>query len=138
MAGAPWIESSTELLASLESTDLPEVGIEAAEFTPDAIEGVSPDPLHQGLMLNGIRFVVTDPQTIDPIAVAIEVLVVFQRLAPAGTSVIVDPASFDIVAGSSELRSRIERGDPAAEILRSLDEPLADFLTLRASVLLYE
>ena len=68
---------------------------------PCCDRGVSPNPQHEGVALSGIRFVVTDPSALDPIALAVEVLVTFQRLAPEGSSIIVDPASFDLVAGSA-------------------------------------
>ena len=128
----------SDLVAALRPAGLAGVRIEAAEFTPDAIEGVSPNPQHEGVALSGIRFVVTESLRPRPDRPGRRSAGHLPAPGPEGSSIIVDPASFDLVAGSGELRIRIERGDPAAQILDSMAEPLAQFLELRDSVLLYQ
>jgi uncharacterized protein YbbC (DUF1343 family) len=43
----------------------------------------------------------------------------------------------DILAGSSELRERIEAGTPAREIARAWEVPVAEFARLREKFLIY-
>ncbi len=137
LAGAPFIDSGEDLARQLEARRLPGVRFEAATFTPEAIPGVSPSPPLEGVRLDGVRLVVVDRATIDPFAVAIELLVTCQALMPAGASIITDAASFDLVAGSTELRRWIERGDSADDILTRLGPALDDFEQLRSVALLY-
>ncbi|MEZ5379916.1 MAG: DUF1343 domain-containing protein [Acidimicrobiales bacterium] len=138
LVGAPFIESGDELAALLDARSLPGIRFEAVTFTPEAIPGVSPKPLHQGVELDGVRLVVTDVHAVDPVRVAIEVLVAMQALASPGSSIIIDPASFDLVAGTTDLRQWIERGDTADDILTRLQPALDDFERLRSSALLYD
>ncbi len=138
LVGDPFLESGTELAEILTVADLAGVRFSATTFTPEAIEGVSPNPRHEGITLEGVEITITDHDSIDPVAIAIEVLVASQALAGPDRSIITDPASFDLVAGTPELRRWIEQGDTAETIIERFEPGLAAFAERRAAFLLYD
>ncbi len=138
LVGDPFLESGSELADILAVADLAGVRFSATTFTPQAIEGVSPNPRHEGITLEGIEITITDHESIEPVAIAIEVLVAAQELAGPDRSVITDPASFDLVAGTPDLRRWIEQGDRAETIMERFEPGLAAFAERRTAFLLYD
>ena len=127
LAGAPFIASADDFAATLQAAGIPGVRVEATTFTPEPIVGVSPAPLHQGVLLEGARFVITDHEQFSPLQTALAVLVACQDMMAPGDSVITDPASFDLVAGAPDLRHWIEAGESVHTILERMRPDIDDF-----------
>lgn len=73
LVGAPWLSASA-ILSTLERSRLPGVQFEAGTFTPDSLNPYLPSPIYRGEECDGIRMIVTDWQTFDPLRTAVTIL----------------------------------------------------------------
>jgi uncharacterized protein YbbC (DUF1343 family) len=135
--GAPWADGA-ELVADLDARSLPGVRFEEVRFTPTAL-AISPTPPLEGEPLEGVRVVVTEPATFDPVASGIHLLEAFQTQAgAAGIGSIIDRGeTFDLLAGTPEVRDLLDNGATASEVVAAWGEGVAEFSALRDRYLLY-
>ncbi len=138
LLGAPFVTSGADLVAQPTVSALVGAGVTPARFTPVAIPGVSPNPLFEGQTLEGVALSVTDWVAVDPISVAVSLLVGFRDLATAPPSLVTDPSSFDRVAGTDALRRALDRGAGVEEILGEMAPSVERFEELRRSYLRHE
>lgn len=136
-AGAPWADG-VALAAELEARGLPGVRFEAVDYEPRPISGRTVEPRLVGEALSGVRIVVLDEATFSPVATGVHLLDAFLRQGEALDEQVIDrPEFFDLLAGTTRLRTELEAGIPAAEIVASWTDELAEFSARRAPHLLY-
>lgn len=128
--GAPWLDTSA-VLAAVRAASIPGVRFRGVEFTPRR----PGDGKFNDTTLAGIRLEVTDRERYDPTAAAVHLLAVVQRVHPDRLGWI--PAHFDRLAGTRSLRTAIEAGTTADQIVRSWEAPLQQFKDRRRDFLLY-
>lgn len=138
VTGAPWLDGG-KLAAALARWPLEGVRFEAARFTP-----VGPgDDKFDGEELQGIRWIVTDPATYDPVRAGVAVLV--ETRLQAGDRWEWNSAHFDLLAGTDALRRALDAlprdgvTDPAAlleTLTRSWEAQRSAFSSLREGALL--
>lgn len=102
----------------------------ASQLNDLDLSGVTFDP-----ELSGIRYVVTDPKTFEPVSTGVHVLKAFHDTRP--TPIIDRPGVFDLLAGNTKLREMLETNATAEEIIDAWSEDVAAFQQLRAKYLLY-
>ncbi len=137
VVGAPWADGDA-LVFDLTARNLAGVRFEAVAFTPEVLD-IAPTPQLEGVPLEGVRVVVTDPIAFDPVATGVHLLEVFQRQADAvGAGSLIDrPETFDLLAGTPELRRMLDARTPAADIVAAWAADVAAFASLREPYLLY-
>lgn len=128
--GAPWLDT-TAVLAALAGARLPGVSFTSTRFTPHQ----PGDGKFADTLVAGIRFRVTDRAAYRPTLAAVTLLTILQRLQP--TRLGWADTRFDRLAGGSELRRRIEAGDPPQAIVAGWQPGLQRYLERRRPFLLY-
>ena len=136
--GAPWADGQ-ELADSLNSYELAGVRFEAAQFTPESIEGMSSQPKLEGEKLQGIRYIITDADAFRPVETGIHVLHAFYRHAERENvdNFISRPDGLARLAGTESLLDMLRDGASATEIIGSWEDDVAQFRQRRAPYLLY-
>jgi uncharacterized protein YbbC (DUF1343 family) len=128
--GAPWLDT-TVVLAALRRSAPPGVRFSATRFTPNTPgDGKYPDTL-----LAGIHLTTTDRGAYDPTLTTVHLLAAIRQAHPAAFAF--RPGQFDRLAGGPELRTAIERGDPASAVAARWGGKLARFKQWRRQFLLY-
>lgn len=130
--GAPWMKTEA-VRESLAAERLPGVTFHPHPFVP-------PNDPYAGLLIPGIRMVVTDPLRFRPVLTSAAILAALQRLhgrrrlwnAP-GTR----PDWFDKLYGTDAVRLALLDGEPAAAIALRWEPDLRRFRAARAKHLLY-
>lgn len=136
LVGAPWIEPES-FAARMNALRLPGVHFRPALFEPTFHK-------HAGVSCGGCQIHVTDRTTFRAVETGVALLKAFRDGGPDAFAWREPPyeyeytiAPIDILCGSSDVRTRLERGDDAAAIARSWQESVDAFLTLRSRFLLY-
>ncbi len=128
--GAPWLDT-TAVLVALRRAAPPGVRFSGTVFTPGAPgDGKYPDTL-----VAGIRLTTTDRGMYDPTVTAVHLLSVIRQVHP-GTFAF-RPGQFDRLAGGSDLRVAIDRGESVAAIAAGWRGELERFEDTRRRFLLY-
>jgi uncharacterized protein YbbC (DUF1343 family) len=128
--GAPWLDAA-RVLAELQSVSLPGVRIESVEFTPRA----PADAKHDGTVVHGLRFQVTDRNSYDPARTAAAVLLAIR--ATHADSLTFRDAGFDRLAGSDRLRRDVLAGTRLDDIVSDWARERDTFQQKRRLYLLY-
>jgi uncharacterized protein YbbC (DUF1343 family) len=128
--GAPWLDTA-EVLRRMRRAGPPGVSMRAVTFTP-----LRPgDGKFADTLVTGIRLSVTDPQTYDPTATAVNLLAIIQELRPDRIGW--DSTRFDRLAGGSSLRQALQAGESPAAIVAGWQDGLRRFQEMRRAALLY-
>ncbi len=128
--GAPWLDG-TALSERLNARALPGVRFEPVTFTPQT----PGDRKYDGVPVNGVRWEVKDRDVYDPTVAAVAALIEARELA--GTHWVWSPAHFDRLAGTTQLRERIESGAQLTDVVAGWRLQLDGFRRLRTPYLLY-
>lgn len=128
--GAPWLDPAA-IIRWLPEDARAGVAVTPAEFTPRA----PTDGKHDGRMLRGLRFRVTDRARYDPTKLAVALLAAIRAAHP--DSLRFHVATFDRLASGPALRTAIEGGQAPETIWARWEEPLAAFRAARTAYLLY-
>lgn len=136
MIGAPWLDGAS-LASDLNGRNLAGVNFAPVTFTPS--NSVAPNARHADVKLGGIELTVTDAALFDPASTGVHLLEATQDQATTtGRSSIIDrPEFFDLLAGSSQLRSELAASTPAEAIVASWAAENAEFDAVRSRYLLY-
>ena len=133
LVGAPFVDHRwAERLAAL---GLPGVGVREAYFTPTFSK-------HSGKVCGGLQLHVTDAAAFDPLRVSVEMLVAAKALY-ADFAWRYDswdtarPYWIDKLTGSTRLRTQIDGGASAEEVVGAWREELAAFDARRQAYLIY-
>lgn len=128
--GAPWLDT-TRVLAALRGAKPRGVRFESVVFTP-AKPG---DGKFSGVTLAGIRVVITDRGSYDPVRTALEMLAAVR--AVHGGQIGWIATHFDRLAGGPGLRQAIDAAVPPRRIVAGWKADLDAFKRRRKAALLY-
>ena len=134
--GAPWIDA--EAFASRMNG----LSLGGAHFRPVVFEPAFQK--HAGLPCGGCQIHVTNRAAFRPVLAGVSLMSEFRRADPERFAWRTPPYEYehekmpiDILAGSSELRERIEAGAAGREIAASWEPSVAEFLDIRRRYLMY-
>jgi len=136
--GAPWIDAEA-LVADLTGRRIPGAAFESVQWTPEPAAVGTPRFL--GTPISGVRIVITDSAAFRPVEVGMHLLTAIRDHddARAITGFIDAPEFFDLLAGSSRLRTLLLRdGASAREIIAAWADEAVAFDQLRSRYELYE
>lgn len=133
--GAPWLDAEA-IVADLETRDLPGVTFEVVELSPVDIPDVASDPRLEGETFPGVQIAITDAVSFEPSAVGVHLLEAIIASAPSQT-VIDRGAVFDLLAGTSDVRSQLLNGASAFDITAGWADVAAEFEARSFAYLLY-
>jgi uncharacterized protein YbbC (DUF1343 family) len=136
LLGAPWVEPEP-FAAALNGAGLPGVHFRPVSFEPTFHK-------HAGLPCGGCQVHVRDRRRFRPVETGVALLQGFRRAGPDRFAWRDPPYEYeyekrpiDILAGTPDLRTQIERDLPAAEIAESWRPKVEEFEPLRREFLLY-
>ena len=136
LVGAPYIDADA-FADALAKLDMPGVYFRSCVFMPTFQK-------HAGKACGGVQIHVTNRQTFEPVITGIAIVKTAHdmyaddfRWKDPPYEYEYDRNPFDLIAGTSEVRTAIERGDDLASIQASWQRPLAEFKALRERFLLY-
>jgi uncharacterized protein YbbC (DUF1343 family) len=125
LLGAPWIHGG-EFAGFLNRRAIPGVRFEPAIFTPDS-------GLYRGEPCEGVRIVLTDRNTLQPLRMGIEIASVLVKLYPAKFEA---AKMIELVGNEATIKRLVAAENPAAIVARwDIDDN--DFQKLRVQYLLY-
>ncbi len=138
LLGAPWVNATT-LADTLNRRNLPGVRFEAAQFTPQSITGMSSDPKLKGQRLEGIRYVVVNPERFRPVEAGIHVLHAFSQQATrqGKADFISRPEWLAKLAGVGRFYDMLASGAQPETIISSWKNEVQAFEDQRKPYLLY-
>lgn len=137
LIGAPWADGEA-LAGELNSKNLAGLQFDPVEFKPKSIEGMSTNPKLEGEELEGIRYRVTDPKLVEPVAAGIHMLLVFYHSAPElEKEEFFRISRLNTLAGSDQFHEMLEKGQSAESIIQKWEDEIASFKELRRDYLLY-
>ena len=118
------------------------IGLPGVKFRPALFEPTFHK--HVKVPCGGCQVHITDRRSIEPVLTGVALLQAFRRAAPSEFKWREPPYEYehrlqpiDILAGSSDLRERIERNEEALEIARGWKPSVDRFLDVRERFLLY-
>ena len=135
--GAPWLRADS-VVRLMNGMALPGVHFESAEFTPAASAAK-----YGGVLLHGVRLVVTDRDAYRPVSTALRLIDTIRRVHPAEFRFTGNSAAnpdlywMDRLAGTDRLRKAMERGALEA-LLADWAAQAAGFDAARRPYELYE
>lgn len=135
--GAPWVHAD-RLAATLNAAGLPGTHFRPVHFEPTFHK-------HAGRTCGGCQLHVTDRGRFDAVLAPVAWMREIHRQAPAQFQWRQPPYEYerekmpiDILAGSADLRTQIERNEEPARIRESWQPGLDAFARVRREFLLYE
>ena len=131
--GAPFINSS-KLISLLNEQHVAGVTFKPATFTPRPYPWAV-KPKYQGEICHGIKIIVTDRDALKPVEMGVTIVWAIRKLYPYKFKFI--PSYFDLLAGTTSVRTMLEEGKTPSEISASWREGLSRFEKLRKKYLLY-
>ncbi|HIJ72549.1 MAG TPA: DUF1343 domain-containing protein [Candidatus Hydrogenedentes bacterium] len=127
LAGAPWLDPEA-VLNRFRNEDAPGCTLEPCKYTPHAIPGKAPAPRYRDVPCQGIRLSVKTRRSVRAFRTAVAMLIAIRRAHPEAFEF---RPFFDTLAGSTDLRTRIEQGASARSIVRESERSLPVFDTSR-------
>lgn len=124
--GAPWMDGQ-KLSSYLNARRLPGVRFVPVRFKPTASVFKNED-------CQGVNIVIVDRARFQPLLTGLEIAVALHSLFATEWKV----DSYLRLLVNSDALERLKRGETAEEIMRSWNQPLANFRTARERVLLYQ
>ena len=133
LVGAPFVDH--RWAGALNELELPGVRFREAYFTPTFGK-------HEKAVCGGVQVHVTDPEQVEAIEVATHMIVAARQLYPdfawrQDSWDAVRPFWIDKLTGSARLRTMIDGGASADEVIAAWRDELADFVRARRPYLLY-
>ncbi len=123
LLGAPWLDAK-RVIDSIPPEERTGVTLTRYGYTPVSIPGKSASPRYRDQACEGITIRVDDPRAVRPFTLAVA-LIQSIRARPRGE--FKWGASFDVLAGGPDLRTRIEAGQSASEIVEAYRPQLEAF-----------
>jgi uncharacterized protein YbbC (DUF1343 family)/CubicO group peptidase (beta-lactamase class C family) len=111
--GAPWLDAK-KIVKAIAPEDAPGCRLLPVEYTPRAIAGKASNPVYRDQKCEGVRIEIRDPHAVRAFTLATALLTAIRREHGRQFEW---KDSFDVLAGSDDLRRRIESGQSAAEIV---------------------
>jgi uncharacterized protein YbbC (DUF1343 family) len=132
--GAPWIDGE-KLAKELNHYKLPGVKFEPISFTPTDIEKVTVDPKYEGEKCGGVYLNVYDREKFEPVKVGVYILYALKKLYPDKFKW--RTAGQDRLWGTDKVRLMIDEGKKPDEIIKTWEDDVRKFLSIRQKYLLY-
>jgi len=132
--GAPWIDGE-KLAKELNHYKLPGVKFEPISFTPTDIEKVTLDPKYEGEKCGGVYLNVYDREKFEPVKVGVYILYALKKLYPDKFKW--RTAGQDRLWGTDKVRLMIDEGKNPDEIIKTWEDDVKKFLSIRQKYLLY-
>jgi uncharacterized protein YbbC (DUF1343 family) len=132
--GAPWIDGE-KLAKELNYYKLPGVKFEPISFTPTDIEKVTVDPKYEGEKCGGVYLNVYDREKFEPVKVGVYILYALKKLYPDKFKW--RTAGQDRLWGTDKVRLMIDEGKKPDEIIKTWEDDVKKFLSIRQKYLLY-
>ncbi len=132
--GAPWIDGE-KLAKELNYYKLPGVKFEPISFTPTDIEKVTIDPKYEGEKCGGVYLNVYDREKFEPVKVGVYILYALKKLYPDKFKW--RTAGQDRLWGTDKVRLMIDEGKKPDEIIKTWEDDVKKFLSIRQKYLLY-
>lgn len=131
LIGAPYIEG-WRLAEALNEADLPGVSFREAYFNPTFSK-------YTGETVGGIQVYIEDPKRFSPLLTGLTIIETTKRLYPDKFSWRKDGDSYwiDKLTGTDRVRSQLDQGKSAQEIVQSWKAEQKKFEKVRARYLLY-
>jgi uncharacterized protein YbbC (DUF1343 family) len=136
LVGAPYVDPE-RLARELAQLNLPGVYFRACVFRPTFQKQMDKS-------CGGVQFHVTDRASFEPVISGVAVVKAIHDLYPDQFKWKLPPYEyeyeknpFDVISGTAAMREAFERGDSLQSIADSWQQPLAEFMELRARYLLY-
>jgi uncharacterized protein YbbC (DUF1343 family) len=121
--GAPWLHAD-RVIGAIAPEETAGMRLEPVTYVPRSIPGKASSPRYQDTDCAGIRVTVTDRAIARPFTLAVALLSAIRRQHAWRFKW---GRTFDMLAGSEELRKRIEDGETAAAIIASYTSSLTTF-----------
>ncbi|MGI8881151.1 MAG: exo-beta-N-acetylmuramidase NamZ family protein [Jatrophihabitans sp.] len=133
LIGAPYVDE--QWTAALRAARLPGAEFRETAFVPTSAAYV-------GEVCRGVQTYVTDPGRFDPVRTAVTMLVALRKLYPDfawryDTGDSIDPYWIDKLSGSDAVRTGVDAGKSADQIVAGWQHDVAQFRAMRARYLLY-
>jgi uncharacterized protein YbbC (DUF1343 family) len=132
--GAPWIDGE-KLAKELNYYKLPGVKFEPISFTPTDIEKVTIDPKYEGEKCGGVYLNVYDREKFEPVKVGVYILYALKKLYPDKFKW--RTAGQDRLWGTDKVRLMIDERKKPDEIIKTWEDDVKKFLSIRQKYLLY-
>jgi uncharacterized protein YbbC (DUF1343 family) len=132
--GAPWIDGE-KLAKELNYYKPPGVKFEPISFTPTDIEKVTVDPKYEGEKCGGVYLNVYDREKFEPVKVGVYILYALKKLYPDKFKW--RTAGQDRLWGTDKVRLMIDEGKKPDEIIKTWEDDVKKFLSIRQKYLLY-
>jgi uncharacterized protein YbbC (DUF1343 family) len=136
LVGAPYIDAD-QYADALAALDLPAVAFRSCVFMPTFQK-------HGGKACGGVQIQVTDRALFEPVSAGVAIVKTAYDLYPDDFRWKDPPYEyefernpFDVIAGTTEMRAQIERGDSLDSIVESWQPALEEFKHVRREYLLY-
>lgn len=125
--GAPWLDAD-KIIKAIHPRHRQHFHLEAISYTPVSMPGKSTNPLYRDELCRGIRISIEDPRLARPFRLVVALLSAIQDRHPRRFEW---QPYFDTLAGSTDLRRKIQdRQDPQA-IINSFRRELGRFDKIR-------
>jgi uncharacterized protein YbbC (DUF1343 family) len=136
LVGAPYIDAD-QYADTLAALNLPGVAFRSCVFMPTFQK-------HGGKACGGVQIHVSDRALFEPVSAGVAIVKTAHDLYPEDFRWKEPPYEyefernpFDVIAGTTQMRAQIERGDSLASIVESWQPALEEFKLVRREYLLY-
>jgi uncharacterized protein YbbC (DUF1343 family) len=123
--GAPWIDGA-KLADAMNALRLPGLRFEPTQFTPES-------SVHAKKLCHGVKFVVTDRDSLRPVDVGVALATTLNRLYPEEFN----SPRFGTLIGHEASVKRIEQGAGLDQLHQLWATPTTEFIARRTRYLLY-
>ena len=136
--GAPgW--DSISIVDQLNGASLSGVVFDTLRYMPVAIESMSTNPRHKDTELWGVEIEVTEGAEVMPVEMGIHILAAARdHWSGDDFGGSLNERWMKLLAGSDDLRTSLQQGLPAADIIHSWQSDLDRYREMRTSYLLYD
>lgn len=132
--GAPWFNENT-FISINKIVDIPGVLLAPISFTPKSIKGMSSNPKHLEIPVQGLQIAVKDRKALKSYTAGIELVKYFYDQQKEKFEW--RKRHFDRLCGTDKIRQFIIVGKPMSEIKEWCEKDIENFLNQREKYLLY-
>lgn len=123
LVGAPWLDPEA-VLRRIPAHEHPGCTLEPARYTPRAIPGKAANPAYRDQECQGIRIRIDDPHQVRSFTLGLALIAAIRHNHPQNFEW---KTWFDTLTGAPSIRTRIDQGDTATDIVTALAPALQDF-----------
>ena len=132
--GAPFINSA-ELINRLTSLQIAGIEFSPSSFTPVNLKGKATHPKYEGINCDGVKFIITNKKKFNAVKFGVYLIYSLIKLYPDNFKF--RENYFDKLAGTDKLRKDLLAGKNPSAIIKSWENELEEFKSIRKKYLLY-